>query len=165
MTKARHAIPDGHHTVTPVLTLDNAAEAIDWYEAAFGATEVGRAAAPDGTILHAEIQIGDSRIMLSDPLMGAKSPTELGGSPAQLWIYVQDCDGLFKRALAAGARVFGGTMGEMSDQFWGDRAGTLVDPYGYKWSIATRKEDLSPKEMERRQSEWMKGLAAASPAR
>jgi PhnB protein len=91
--------------------------------------------------------------------MGAKSPKALGGSPAQLWIYVEDCDTLFKRALAAGAHVFGGAMGEMNDQFWGDRSGTVVDPFGFKWSIATRKEDLSPTELERRQNEFMKDFA------
>jgi PhnB protein len=160
MAKAKQAIPAGHHTVTPVLTLDNTAKAIRWYQEAFGATEAGRSATPDGKILHAEIQIGDSRIMLNDAVMGAKSPKALGGSPAQLWIYVDDCDTLFERALAAGAHVFSGTMGEMSDQFWGDRSGTLVDPFGYKWSIATRKEDLSAKEMERRQTEFMKDFAA-----
>jgi PhnB protein len=97
--------------------------------------------------------------MLNDAVMGAKTPKALGGSPAQLWIYVEDCDTLFGRALSAGGQVFGGKTGEMSDQFWGDRAGTLQDPFGYKWSIATRKEDLSPKEMERRQSEFMKDFA------
>ena len=156
MAKAKRAIPAGHHTVTPVLTLDNTAQAISWYEQAFGATEVGRSTAPDGKVLHAEIQIGDSRIMLSDPIMGAKAPKAPAGSPAQLWIYVEDCDALFERALAAGAHVFGGTMGEMTDQFWGDRSGTLVDPYGHKWSIATRKEDLSRQEMERRQEQWLR---------
>ena len=165
MAKATQAIPTGHHTVTPVLTLDNAAKAIRLYGDAFGAKEVGRSATPDGKILHAEIQIGDSRIMLNDAVMGAKSPKALGGSPAQLWIYVEDCDTLFKRALAAGAHVFGGAMGEMTDQFWGDRSGTVVDPFGFKWSIATRKEDLSPTELERRQSEFMKEMAAqAQPA-
>jgi PhnB protein len=146
MTKATQAIPTGHHTVTPVLTLDDAAKAIRWYGDAFGAKEVG----------------GDSRIMLNDAVMGAKSPKALGGSPAQLWIYVEDCDALFKRALAAGAHVFGGATGELTDQFWGDRSGTVVDPFGFKWSIATRKEDLSPKEMERRQSEFMKDFAVQS---
>jgi len=160
MAQAKQAIPAGYHTVTPVLTLDNAAKAIRWYADAFGAKERSRAVTPDGQILHAEIQIGDSRIMLSDPIMGTKSPTALGGSPAQLWVYVDDCDALFERALAAGAHVFGGTMGEMTDQFWGDRSGTIVDPFGFKWSIATRKEDLSPKEMERRQNEFMKDMAA-----
>jgi PhnB protein len=98
--------------------------------------------------------------MLNDPIMGAKSPKALGGSPAQLWIYVEDCDALFERALAAGAHVFGGATGKMTNQFWGDRSGTVVDPFGFKWSIATRKEDLSPKEMERRQNEFLKDVVA-----
>jgi PhnB protein len=160
MAKAKSAIPEGHHTVTPVLTLDNAAQAIKWYEKAFGATEVERAATADGRILHAEIQVGDSRIMVQDEMMNARSPKSLGGSPASLWLYVKDCDALFERALAAGAHVFGGTVGRLTDQFWGDRSGTVVDPYGFTWSIATRKEDLSPRELEQRQTEWMRELAA-----
>jgi PhnB protein len=159
MTQAKQAIPAGHHTVTPVLTLDDAAKAIKWYEKAFGAKEIARSTAPDGQVLHAEIEIGNSRVMLNDPIMGTKSPRSLGGSPASLWIYVEDCDALFERALSAGAHVFGGTMGAMTDQFWGDRMGTLADPYGYKWSIATRKEDLSKQELERRQNEFLRDYA------
>jgi PhnB protein len=156
MTRAKNAIPEGHHTVTPVLTLDNAAQAIDWYTKALGAEEIARSTGPDGKILHAEIRIGDSRIMLNDPLMGSKGPQGFGGSPASLWIYVEDCDALFKRAVSAGARVAGGSMGQMADQFWGDRSGTLTDPHGYTWTIATRKEDLSRQELERRQADWLK---------
>jgi PhnB protein len=159
MAKAKQAIPVGHHTVTPVLTLDDAAQAIKWYQKAFGAKEIGRSTAPDGKILHAEIEIGDSRIMLNDPIMGSKSPKSLSGSPASLFIYVEDCDAFFERALSAGAHVYGGTIGRMSDQFWGDRMGTLTDPYGYQWSIATRKEDLSQQEAQRRQEEWLKDYA------
>jgi len=156
MTRAKNAIPEGHHTVTPVLTLDNAAQAIDWYTKALGAEEIARSTGRDGKILHAEIRIGDSRIMLNDPLMGSKGPQGFGGSPASLWIYVEDCDALFTRALSAGARVAGGSMGQMADQFWGDRSGTLTDPHGYTWTIATRKEDLSRQELERRQADWLK---------
>jgi PhnB protein len=97
--------------------------------------------------------------MLNDPMMGGKGPKALGGSPASLWIYVEDCDALFKRAVAAGAQVVAGGMGQMQDQFWGDRAGTVTDPQGYTWTIATRKEDLSPQEMKQRQAEWMKKFA------
>ena len=156
VTKAKSAIPSGHHTITPVLVLDNAAQAIAWYEKAFGASEIGRSTAPDGKLLHAEIQIGNSRVMLNDEMMNAKSPKTLGGSPASLWIYVEDCDALFKRALAAGAHVYGGTVGKMTDQFWGDRAGTVVDPYGFSWTIASRTEDLSPHELEQRQAQWLR---------
>jgi PhnB protein len=160
MAKAKHAVPEGHHTVTPVLTLDNAAQAIDWYKKALGAEEMSRAVGPDGKILHAEVRIGDSRIMLHDAMMGAKGPKAMGGSPASLWIYVEDCDALWKRAVAAGGQTASGPMGQMSDQFWGDRCGMFTDPYGYGWTIATHKEDLSPQEMEQRQAAWMKEMAA-----
>jgi PhnB protein len=158
MAKAQRAIPEGHHTVTPTLTLDNAAQAIDWYKRALGAEEVSRAVGPDGKIMHAEVRIGDSRIMLNDPMMGMKGPKALGGSPASLWIYVEDCDALFNRAIAAGGQIHG-QMGKMQDQFWGDRSGSFSDPHGYNWTIATHKEDLSPQELQQRQAEWMKQFA------
>ncbi|HEY2152660.1 MAG TPA: VOC family protein, partial [Vicinamibacterales bacterium] len=101
MAKAKKAVPDGYHTVTMALTLDNAAEAIEWYKKALGAEEVARAAGPDGKIMHAEIRIGDSRIMVNDPMMGGKGPKAFGGSPASLWLYIEDCDALFNRAVAA----------------------------------------------------------------
>ena len=159
MSKAKKAVPEGYHTVTPHLTLDNAAQAIDWYKKALGAEEGGRAVGPDGKIMHAELRIGDSRIMLNDPMMGGKGPKAFGGSPASLWLYVENCDALFNRALEAGGKVHG-TMGVMADQFWGDRCGTFADPYGYFWTIATHKEDLTPQEMQQRQEEWMKKFAA-----
>jgi PhnB protein len=158
MAKAKKAVPEGHHTVTPQLTLDNAARAIDWYRKALGAEEVARAVDPDGKILHAEVRIGDSLIMLND-VMAGKGPKAFGGSPASLWIYVEDADTLFNRAVAAGAQVDPGPMGRMADQFWGDRCGTFTDPEGYRWTIATRKEDLTPQEMKKRQDEWMKQFA------
>ena len=105
MAKASNAIPKGHHTVTPSLTLDNAAQAIDWYKKALGAEETSRAVGPDGKIMHAEIRVGDSPIMLMDAMMGMKGPKGFGGSPASLWLYVDDCDALFKRAVAAGGKV------------------------------------------------------------
>ena len=128
MSKAKRAVPEGFHTITPQLTLDNAAQAIDWYKKALGAEEVSRATGPDGKILHADLRIGDSHFMLNDAMMGGKGPKAIGGSPASLWIYVEDCDALFNRAVAAGGRVAEGPMGSMQDQFWGDRAGTLTDP-------------------------------------
>lgn len=155
MSKAKSPVPEGYHTVTAALTLDDAAKAIDWYKQAFGAEEVGRNAGPDGKIMHAEIRIGDTRIMISDPVMDGKGPKTYGGSPASLWIYVPDCDALYKRAVAAGATS---TM-EMSDQFWGDRFGAVSDPFGYRWSFATRKEDLTPAEIEKRQAEFFKSVA------
>jgi PhnB protein len=155
MTKAKKAVPEGYHTITPLLTFDNAPVAIEWYKKALGAQEVSRALAPDGKIMHAELRIGDSRIMLNDAMMGGKGPVEMGGSPVSLWIYVEDCDSLFNRALAAGGQPYG-AMGAMADQFWGDRCGTFTDPHGYRWTIATHKEDLTPQEMEVRQAEFMK---------
>src|SRR5436305_10640856 len=115
MAKAKSAVPQGHHTVTPQLTLDDAAQAIEWYKKALGAEEVSRATGPNEKIMHAEIRIGDSRIMLNDVMMGAKSPKSLGGSPASLWVYVEDCDTLFNRAVSSGAQVAGGPMGQMQD--------------------------------------------------
>ena len=159
MAKAKKAVPEGHHTVTPQLTLDNAAQAIDWYKKALGATEVARHVGPDGKVMHAEVRIGDSLIMLNDAMMGGKGPKALGGSPASLWIYVENADALFDRAVAAGAQVPAGPMGAMADQFWGDRCGTFTDPHGYRWTIATRKEDLTPQELEQRQAAWMKSMA------
>jgi PhnB protein len=158
MAKAKQAVPEGYHTVTPTLTLDNCAQAIDWYEKALGATEESRAVGPDGKIMHAEITIGNSRIMMSDPMMGFKGPKALGGSPASLWLYVEDCDALYNRAVKAGAEVLPG-MGQMQDQFWGDRSGSIIDPFGYKWTIATHKEDVTPEEMTERQDTWMKQFA------
>ena len=165
MAKAKSAIPEGHHTVTPQLALDDAVKALEWYKQALGAEEMGRYPGPDGRIMHAEIRIGDSRIMLNDTMMGAKGPKALGGSPASLWLYVEDCDGLFNRAIAAGGEVKPGGMGEMQDQFWGDRSGTFVDPHGYTWTIATHKEDLTPEEMQRRGDEFMKQFAASQSGR
>ena len=159
MAKAKNAIPEGHHTVTPQLTLDNAAQAIDWYKKALGADEISRAVGPDGKIMHAEIRIGDSRIMLNDAMMGGKGPRAIGGSPASLWLYVEDCDALFNRAVAAGGQISQGGMGKMQDQFWGDRSGTFTDPHGYTWTIATHKEDFTPAEMKERTEAFMKQFA------
>jgi PhnB protein len=164
MAKAKSPIPAGHHTVTPQLIMDNAAQAIDWYKKALGAQEVARAVGPDGKIMHAEIRIGDSLIMLNDEMGGAKSAKAFGGSPASLWVYVENCDTLFNRAVAAGAKVAPGPMGALADQFWGDRSGTFTDPHGYQWTIATRKEDLTEQEIKQRQDEFMKKFAAGQPA-
>ena len=160
MATAKKPIPEGFHTVTAMLTLDNAAEAIDWYKQALGAEEKGRATGPDGKIMHAELRIGDSRIMVHDAMMGGKGPKAMGGSPAALWVYVEDCDALFNRAVSAGAQVLPGPMGQLQDQFWGDRSGTFKDPHGYSWTIATRKEDLTPQEIQVRQDAFMKQFAA-----
>ncbi len=162
MAKAKHAVPEGYHTITPQLTLDDAAKAIDWYKKALSAEQVGGVAvSPDGKVMHAELKIGDSRIMLNDAFMGGKGPKAFGGSPASLWVYVADCDALFNRAVAAGAQVAPG-MGPLADQFWGDRTGTVTDPFGYRWTIATHKEDLTPEEMKKRQDAFMKQFASAA---
>jgi PhnB protein len=162
MAKAKSPIPEGFHTVTPQLTLDNCADAIDWYKKGLGAQELSRAVGPDGKIMHAEIKIGDSKIMLNDAIMGGKGPKAMGGSPISLWVYVDDCDALFNRAVKSGAEVMPGPMGAVMDQFWGDRSGTLTDPHGYRWTIATHKEDLTPQEIQQRQEAFMKQFAAQS---
>jgi PhnB protein len=159
MAKAKSAIPQGLHSVTPHLILDDAAATIEWYKRAFGAEEMGRAVGPDGKIMHSEIRIGNSVIYVNDPMGGGKGPKALGGSPIGLWIYTEDADALFNRALQAGGKQAPGPMGQMQDQFWGDRCGTLVDPIGYYWTIGTRKEDLTPQEMQQRQDEFMKQFA------
>lgn len=141
-------VPDGYHTATPYLIVKGAAKAIEFYKQAFGATELERMEMPDGKIAHAEIKIGDSIIMLGDeaPQHGTRSPQALGGSPCGLYLYVEDVDKTFNQAVTAGATV---TM-PVKDQFYGDRNGNLVDPFGHTWYVATRKEDLSMDEIRQR---------------
>jgi PhnB protein len=158
MAKAAKAVPEGFHTITPQLVLDNAAQAIDWYVKAFGAKEIRRSAGPDGKIMHAELAIGNSRFMANDAMMGTKGPHALGGSPVSLWLYVDDSDALFKRAVDAGAKV----QMAIADQFWGDRAGSVVDPAGYSWWISTRKEDLTPEEIRQRMEAMIKQMPQAT---
>ena len=155
MAKAAKPVPEGFHTLTPQLVLDNAAQAIDFYKKAFGAEEINRHLGPDGKIMHAMLKIGDSFIMMNDTMMGSKGPKALGGCPASLWVYVNDCDALFKRATGAGAKVHV----PLADQFWGDRGGAVTDPEGYTWWIATHKEELTPDEMEQRAKEFFKQMA------
>ena len=161
MAKAKSSVPAGHHTVTPHLIMNDASSALDWYAKALGAEILARAPGPDGKIMHAEIRVGNSIIMLNDEMGGGRSAKALGGSPASLWLYVDDCDALFKRAVAAGATVPPGPMGAPADQFWGDRCGAIVDPEGYSWTIATRKEDLTPEELDQRAQEFFKSFAAS----
>jgi PhnB protein len=141
-------VPEGYSTVTPYLIVAGAARAIDFYTRVFNAKELMRFAGPGDTIGHAEIQIGDSRIMLADehPQMGYRSPKALGGSATSIMLYVEDVDRVFKRAVDAGAT----THQELKDQFYGDRSGTVIDPFGHVWTIATHVEDVSPEEMQRR---------------
>jgi len=147
-------IPAGYHTVTPYLIVSGAARAIEYYKKAFGAEEIMRHGGPDGRIGHAEIKIGDSRVMLADefPEMGVKSATSIGGTPVGLCIYVNRADAVFSQAVAAGGKI----ERPLQDQFYGDRSGTLVDPFGHKWTIATHIEDVPPEEMKRRMAEAMK---------
>ncbi len=139
-------VPEGYHTVTPYLTIRGAAEAIEFYQRAFNAIEAVRLPGPDGkSVMHAEIKIGDSIVMLSDefPEMGALSPSHFKGTTASILLYVNDCDAVFNQAIAAGAKP----VKPLADMFWGDRMGTLLDPFGHQWSIGTHKLDLTPEEM------------------
>ncbi len=142
------AVPEGYHSVTPYLVVDGAAKAIEFYERAFGAKKIMAMPGPGGKIMHAEIKIGDSVIMLSDefPEMGSRGPKTLGGTPASLFLYVDDVDTLYQGAIAAGATA----ERTPQDAFWGDRWGSLHDPFGHSWQIATHKEDLTPAEMQQR---------------
>ena len=158
MAKAAKPVPAGYHTITPSLTLDDAAKTIEWYKQALGAEEINRSLGPDGKITHAEIKIGDSRVMMNDVMMGGRGPNSFGGSPASLWLYVEDSDALFNRAVAAGATV----QMPLDNQFWGDRAGAVADPAGYTWWIATRKEDMTHEEMEQRAAEFFKQMAQST---
>ncbi len=141
-------IPDGYHSVTPYLIVDGAVRAIDFYKRVFGATELMRMPGPGGKVGHAEIKIGDSPIMLADehPEMGFRGPRSLGGTPVTMLLYFKDADAVFGKAIAAGAME----MKPMQDQFYGDRSGTIMDPFGHIWTIATHVEDVSPEEMKRR---------------
>ncbi len=150
------AIPEGYHTLTPYMTVRDAARAIEFYKHAFGAVEKGVMKGPDGKIMHAELRIGDSLFMLADefPQFGSLSPQSIGGSGMGLHIYVEDVDSAFDRAVKAGANV------EMpvADMFWGDRYGKLVDPFGHKWSIATHTHDMSMEEIVEAQEEFMRQM-------
>jgi len=155
---ATEPIPEGYHTVTPYLAVDDAAEAIDYYTKAFGAKERVRMETPDGQVGHAELEIGDSLVMLSDPFPqgSTKTPTELGGTSVSVFMYVEDVDAVVKQAVDAGATV---TM-EVADQFWGDRFGSVKDPFGHSWSIATHVEDVPPEEMAERAKAAMAAMSS-----
>ena len=145
-TKAQ-AIPKGHHTVTPSLFVAGAAKAIDFYRRALGAEEVMRFPAPDGTIMHAELRIGDSIIMLADemPDQGGRGPKSIGGTPVSFFVYGENVDAAWKRAVDAGAKP----VVPLADQFWGDRTGCLEDPFGHQWWLAQHIEDLTPEELRK----------------
>ena len=156
-------VPDGYHTVTPSIVVRDPAKAIEFYKRAFGAEELGRMNTPDGTVMHAEIRIGDSRIMMSPESVptGIKSPQALGGTGSSLNLYIDNVDAAFKRATEAGAKV------DMppADMFWGDRYAKVTDPFGHAWGLLTHQEDVPPGEMEKRGIEAMKAMAQQKPGR
>jgi PhnB protein len=147
------AIPEGYHSVTPYLVIKGAADAIEFYKRAFGAAEIMRMASPNGKIAHAEITIGDSKVMLADeyPEMSYRSPQTIGGTGVSLMVYLENVDEVFKRAVAAGAKE----LQPIKDQFYGDRSGTLQDPFGHVWTLSTHVEDVPPEEMRRRAEQFM----------
>jgi PhnB protein len=145
MAKSAQAIPQGYHTVTPSIVVAGAAKALDFYKKAFGAEELSRFPGPDGSIMHASFKIGDSIIMMGDemPEQGGRGPKSIGGSPVSFFVYGENVDAAWKRAVDAGAKV----VMPLADQFWGDRTGCLEDPFGHKWWLAQRIQDLSPEEL------------------
>ena len=157
---ATKPIPEGYRTVTPYLIVKGAAEAIEFYKRAFGAKELLRMADPHGRVGHAEIKIGDSVIMLADehPAMGYRGPRSLGGSSVSILLYLEDVDAVFERALEAGAKA----QRPVANQFYGDRTGTLEDPFGQVWTVATHVEDVPPEEMRRRAEAAMKSSAPSA---
>jgi PhnB protein len=156
---AANPIPEGYHSLQIYLAVEDAAKAIDFYKEAFGAEETVRMPGPDGKVAHAELQIGDSKLMLSDPFpqSNVKPPSERGGPTASIFMYVEDVDSIFDQAQRTGAKV----VSELEDMFWGDRFGTLSDPFGHVWSIATHKEDLSEEEMAERSKAAMAEMGAS----
>jgi PhnB protein len=162
MTASVKPVPEGFHTATPTLIVRNAAEAIEFYKSVFDAEERMRMPSPDGKIMHAELKIGDSIIFLSDefPNMGGKSPQTLGGHSGGVYLYVPDVDDVFQRALDAGAK----TAMPVSDMFWGDRYGTLIDPFGHSWGVSTHVEDVSEEEMGKRAEAFYAEMAQKKSA-
>jgi PhnB protein len=148
MPKSVRPVPDGYHSVIPYLIVNDAARAIDFYEGVFGAREITRFMQPDGRVGHAELRIGDSVVMLADeaPDIGARSPRSIGGTPVTISVYVEDVDATVDRAVEAGAQL----IRPVEDQFYGDRAGGLIDPFGHSWHVATHVEDVPEDEMRRR---------------
>ncbi len=146
-------IPEGYHTMTPNLCVSHGVKAIEFYQKAFGAEEIARMPAPGGGLLHAELKIGDSKFMLGEeiPEMGALSPKTLGGSPVTFYVYVENVDAAFERALKAGAKA----VRPVADMFWGDRVGRLEDPFGHNWSLAQHLRFPTPEEMEKGQAAYL----------
>jgi PhnB protein len=161
MSPSARPVPEGYHTATPVLTVHNGVEALEFYVKAFSATKRGGVSIFDGKVMHAEFKIGDSVFMLSDefPAMGNKSPKTLDGSSGGIWLYVPDVDASYGQAIGAGAT----SIAPPTDMFWGDRFATVLDPFGHRWSIATHREDVSPAEIERRAKEFYAQMASRRP--
>ena len=155
-------VPEGYSTLTPYLAVEDASTAIDFYQRAFGAKERARMPGPGGSVMHAELEIGDSVIMLSDPFpqSSTKPPKELGGTSVSIMTYVEDTDSAYKQAIDAGAT----SLMEPDDMFWGDRFSLVEDPFGHQWTIATHVEDVSPEEMQKRSEEWAAQMAAGAQA-
>jgi PhnB protein len=155
---ATKPIPEGYNSVTPYLAVEDAAKAIEYYTKAFGAKETVRMEGPGGSIAHAELDIGDSKVMLSDPFpqFATQPPKELGGTSVSVMLYVEDVDSFVEQAVEAGATV----TTEIADQFWGDRFGTITDPFGHVWSIATHVEDVPPEEMAERAKAAMAAMSS-----
>lgn len=153
--KGVQRVPEYMHTITPHLVLKGASAAIEFYQKAFGAIEHYRMPMPDGSLMHAEIKIGDSVFFLNDEMMGAKAPQSLGGSPVTIHLQVEDVDALWNQAVAAGCTV----VMPLADMFWGDRYGMLVDPFGHNWSMASHLEDVPPEEMGKRAEAAMSQMA------
>jgi len=153
------AIPEGYHSISPSLTCKNAALAMDFYKSVFGATEVMRMPGPGGKIMHAEMRIGDSVIFLNDEFPGvAEAPASGAMGPIQLFLYTEDVDAVYNRAVSMGSKV---TMA-LDNQFWGDRYGKVMDPFGHQWGLAQHVEDVAPEEMKRRQDEMAAKMAKAA---
>ena len=161
MANPVRAIPEGYHSITPALTCKGAGRAIDFYKQVFGATEIVRMPGPGGLIMHAELRIGDSVIFVSDEIPGmSAAPSGSSINPIYLFLYTQDVDSVFNRAVAAGCKT---TM-PLMNMFWGDRYGKFNDPFGHSWGVATHVEDVAPEEMMRRSAEWTASMAKAAGA-
>jgi PhnB protein len=160
MAKKAQAIPKGHHSVTPSLFVAGAAKAIDFYKKALGAEELMRFPGPDGSIMHAELKIGDSIIMLADemPDQGGRGPKSIGGTPVSFFLYQENVDAAWKRAVDAGAKP----IMPLADQFWGDRTGCLEDPFGHQWWLAQHIEDLTPEELQKNADAFFSQMQTAS---
>jgi len=160
MAKKAQAIPKGHHSVTPSLFVAGAAKAIDFYKKAFGAEELMRFAGPDGSIMHAELRIGDSIIMLADemPDQGGRGPKSIGGTPVSFFVYGENVDAAWERAVDAGAKP----IVPLADQFWGDRTGCLEDPFGHQWWLAQHIQDLTPEELQKNAESFFSQMQTTS---